>query len=277
MVRSRWPSRVARVTDDEPNLDRTSSRAASRAPRSRRSNGRASCTASASSSPVIAMPDERDAPLADQRAGGDEEVAHGPEDRARRRRRLDERAGAGGPGEVAEAQPEHHGAADPPGPAQPAADPVDEPGHDPVGLARSCRATRGRTGCRSNAGAARSPPGGGRGPTPWRGGGGRRGRRGWRARASGGICASSPTRWMPRSCSFAAVFGPTPHSRSIGSGWRNASSSPGSTTSSPSGLPTWLATFATDLVRATPMVMGRSTSARTRARSRLGDLDGRCR
>ena len=40
-------------------------------------------------------------------------------------------------------------------------------------------------------------------------------------------------RAMPRRCSFSSVFGPTPHSACTGSGWRNASSSPGSTTITP--------------------------------------------
>ena len=39
-----------------------------------------------------------------------------------------------------------------------------------------------------------------------------------------GSCATSPTVAMPRSRSLAAVTGPTPHSRSTGSGWRNDSS-----------------------------------------------------
>ena len=74
---------------------------------------------------------------------------------------------------------------------------------------------------------------------------------------------------MPRSCSFAAVTGPTPHSRSTGSGWRKASSRSGGTTSSPSGLATPLATLARNFVLATPTVMARPTASSTSRRSRV--------
>ena len=62
---------------------------------------------------------------------------------------------------------------------------------------------------------------------------------------------------MPWACSFSAVLAPTPHSRRTGSGCRNASSRSGGTSSSPSGLASWLATLARNLVRAMPTVMGR--------------------
>ena len=48
--------------------------------------------------------------------------------------------------------------------------------------------------------------------------------------------ASWPTVSMPRRWSFSAVILPTPQSRSTGSGWRNASSSAGGTTSRPSSF-----------------------------------------
>jgi hypothetical protein len=86
--------------------------------------------------------------------------------------------------------------------------------------------------------------------------------------------AASPTRatWptvkMCRSRSLPAVTGPTPQSRSIGSGCRKASSPSGGTTSNPSGLPTPLATLARNFVRATPTVIGSPTRSRTSARSR---------
>ena len=64
--------------------------------------------------------------------------------------------------------------------------------------------------------------------------------------------ATWPTVMMPRDRSFAAVTGPTPQSRSTGSGWRKPSSSSGGTTSRPSGLATPLATLARNFVRATP-------------------------
>ncbi len=79
--------------------------------------------------------------------------------------------------------------------------------------------------------------------------------------------ATSATVSMPCACSFSAVFTPTPHSRRTGSGCRNASSRSGGTSSSPSGLASWLATLARNLVRAMPTVMGSPTRSRTFARS----------
>ena len=61
-------------------------------------------------------------------------------------------------------------------------------------------------------------------------------------------------------CSLRAVFGPMPQSCSTRSGCRNARSSLGATTSSPSGLAARLAIFATIFVRATPTVIGRLVS-----------------
>ena len=86
--------------------------------------------------------------------------------------------------------------------------------------------------------------------------------------------ATSPTVRIPRAWSFAAVFGPTPHSRSTGSGWRKSSSPSGGTTSSPSGFATPLATLARNFVRATPTVIGSPTSSSTRARSRTAISSG---
>ena len=60
-----------------------------------------------------------------------------------------------------------------------------------------------------------------------------------------------------------AVFSPTPHSRPIGSGARNATSSPAGTTTSPSGLRRSEAILATSLVPATPTEAVSPTSART--------------
>ena len=79
--------------------------------------------------------------------------------------------------------------------------------------------------------------------------------------------ATSATVSMPCACSFSAVFAPTPHSRRTGSGCRNASSRSGGTSSSPSGLASWLATLARNLVRAMPTVIGSPTRSRTLARS----------
>jgi hypothetical protein len=74
---------------------------------------------------------------------------------------------------------------------------------------------------------------------------------------------------MPRARSFAELAGPTPQSRSIGSGCRKSSSPPTGTSQRPSGLPTALATLASAFVDAIPTEIGRPTSARTRARSRV--------
>ncbi len=79
---------------------------------------------------------------------------------------------------------------------------------------------------------------------------------------------------IPRSRSRRAVTGPTPQSRSTGSGCRNASSRSGGTTSSPSGLATPLATLARNFVRATPTVIGSPTRSRTSRRSRTAISTG---
>ena len=86
--------------------------------------------------------------------------------------------------------------------------------------------------------------------------------------------ATSATVTIDRWCSFFAVTGPTPQSRSTGSAWRNVSSSPIGTTSKPSGLPTALATFAKNFVRAMPTVMGIPTCSRTVSRNRAPISDG---
>ncbi len=66
----------------------------------------------------------------------------------------------------------------------------------------------------------------------------------------------SAWRWpmvrIPSACSSFAITRPTPHSRSTGSGARNADSSPEGTTTRPSGFPRSDATFATNLFDASP-------------------------
>ena len=89
--------------------------------------------------------------------------------------------------------------------------------------------------------------------------------------------ASWPTVRMPSRCSFSAVTAPTPQSRSTGSGSRNACSRSGSTTSSPSGLLTALATFARNLVRATPTEIASPTSSAHPLAQSHRDLLGRAR
>ena len=73
---------------------------------------------------------------------------------------------------------------------------------------------------------------------------------------------------MPCAWSLPAVTGPTPHTRSTGSGCRKASSPPAGTSSSPSGLATALATLARCFVVAIPIVIGSPTSSSTRRLSR---------
>ena len=81
----------------------------------------------------------------------------------------------------------------------------------------------------------------------------------------------------PRAWSLRAVTGPTPQSRSTGSGCRNASSPSGGTTSRPSGLATPLATLARNFVRATPTVIGSPTCVEHVAPQPHGDLARRAR
>ena len=70
------------------------------------------------------------------------------------------------------------------------------------------------------------------------------------------------------------MIGPTPHSRSTGSGCRKASSPSGGTTSRPSGFATPLATLARNFVLATPIVIGRPTRSSTVRRSRTAISTG---
>ena len=83
----------------------------------------------------------------------------------------------------------------------------------------------------------------------------------------------APTVMIPRARSFADVTGPTPHSRSTGSGCRNASSPSGGTTSSPSGLATRARDLGEELRPRDPDRDRQADLARApRARSRVGDL-----
>ncbi len=67
---------------------------------------------------------------------------------------------------------------------------------------------------------------------------------------------------------------PTPHSLRTPSGCRKSSSPPAGTITSPSGLASLLATFATSFELATPTESGSPTSSRTRARSRTAISSG---
>ena len=161
----------------------------------------------------------------------------------------------------------------------------------PCGTRGARRAAAGRGGPRARRRRRRGPPGDLR-PRPsarcapierrrrptWTGRGSWLCARAWSLRpaarptiATSAVSASRatwPTLVIPRSRSLSAVIGPTPHSRSTGSGCRKASSPPGGTTSRPSGLATPLATLARNFVRATPTVIGRPTRSRTSRRRR---------
>ena len=84
--------------------------------------------------------------------------------------------------------------------------------------------------------------------------------------------ASSPAVVTPMPRSRTAVAGPIPQIRSTGRGWRNASSSPGGTRRSPSGLATALAILARCLVRAMPTVSGQPEALAGAAAKAGGDL-----
>ena len=192
-----------------------------------------------------------------------------------------QRVRAGRAREVVEAQAQHDGAADPPGRPHPARDAVDEPDERRVELGERRRPAAERA-LRADrpAAAPRLHRPRDRGCAPARGGAGRRRGPSSATSAVSPSCATSPTVVIPRSCSLLAVTGPTPHSRSTGSGWRNASSPSGGTTSRPSGLATPLATLARNFVRATPTVIGSPTRSRTSRRSRaaisVGVPETRC-
>ncbi len=84
-----------------------------------------------------------------------------------------------------------------------------------------------------------------------------------------------PRSRSPARAASSTVTGPTPHSRSTGSGCRNSSSPSGGTTSRPSGLATPLATLARNLVRAMPTVIGSPTRSSTARAQPHSDVDRR--
>ena len=82
-----------------------------------------------------------------------------------------------------------------------------------------------------------------------------------RVRAARSMAARSPMVRTPKSARALAVWGPTPHSLDMASGARNAASSPGGTTTRPSGFRRSEAILATSFVRATPTdAVSRSSS-----------------
>ena len=149
------------------------------------------------------------------------------EDRLGLRGARGERVRAGRPREVVEAQAQHDRAPDPAGGAHAAGDAVHEADGDRVDLAgvarrtseRALRADRAAPPARLHP--ARVAVVRERVQVPARP----------RGRASDERLLAEPATWptvaIPRAWSFAAVTGPTPHSRSTGSGCRNASSPSG--------------------------------------------------
>ena len=149
-----------------------------------------------------------------------------------------QRVRAGGPGEVVEAQAELDGAPDPVGLAHPPGHPVDDADEHRVDVGRRSRARDPRARCEPIERRRRPTcTGEGRGCGPRRGGGARTPGRASRPAQPSSSRATSPTvRDAPRTRSFSAVTGPTPHSRSTGRGCRNASSPSGRDHEQPVGL-----------------------------------------
>ena len=182
--------------------------------------------------------------------------------------------------EVVEAQAQHDRAPDAARGAHPPGDPVDERDERRRRPPPATRGARPSARCDADraAPAADAGPAAGRGCARARGGAGpTRGRASRRARASPSRGDLADGRDPAARAACAAVTGPTPHSRSTGSGCRKASSPSGGTTSSPSGLATPLATLARNFVRATPTVIGRPTRSQHLAPQPHGDLDRRAR
>ena len=122
---------------------------------------------------------------------------------------------------------------------------------------------------------AASAPAAGRGCGPARGGGGPTPCRASPPARLRRARATSPTVGCPRRAASPPSPGPTPHSRSTGSGCRNVELPPGRHQEQPVGLRDPLATFARNLVLATPTVIASPTSSRTRAPQLHGDLERR--
>ena len=179
-------------------------------------------------------------------------------DRLGRGGRVRQRARPSRPREVVVAEAQGDRPTDPVGATHPARHPIDDREQGDLDVVG---ATSGGdpspTATRSNRGGDRPRPAGGRGCGRARGVGGHRPTPRMARRLASPTAATSPTVNRPRSWSLRSVTGPTPHRRPTGSGCRNSSSWSGSTTSSPSGLATPLATLARNFVRAMPTVIGK--------------------
>ena len=217
------------MTAAEPKRSRTSSSAASSALPLERWKGSVSWTAAVVVEVAHGQPDEGEALALDHRPGLGEEVLRRGQDGLGVGGGLGQRVRAGRPGEVVEAEPEHHGAPHPVGGPHAPGHPVDQGGQDGDDLLGRAAPPAERTLRADRAAAAADhdragiPVVGERVDVP-----ARRPDRGWRRATDSGRRATSPTVVIARSPSLAAVTGPTPHSRPTGSGWRKASSSSGS-------------------------------------------------
>ena len=195
-------------------------------------------------------------------------------------RRPGQRVRPGGPGEVVEAQAQDHACARP-GRAARSRRVTRSTSCDEHGVELG-RATRAPAEGPLRADRAPAPAdlrrGGDRGCGPGRGGGGPTARRASTPAPARGSSATSPTVLMPRACSFAAVTGPTPQSRSTGSGCRNASSPSGGHHQQAVGLGHAARHLGQELRprHADGDGAGRPRS-RTCRRSATGDLDRRAR
>ena len=168
------PSSTARVTAAAPNRSLTSSSATSSAPLRVRSKGSSSWTESLVLDVADAHPDERDAPLLDQRRGRGQEGSRRGQDRVASARwraaSVCERVAR-----VKSSKRRRSTTVRPDalGRAHPVGDPVDEPDEDRVDRVRGQRPpARARAAIRSTVAAARPGPVAGRGCARARGGDG---------------------------------------------------------------------------------------------------------
>ena len=264
----------------EPKRSRTASRARSRVGPLRWSKGSASCRRRSSAGSASDTPSRVSPRSVDHRPGRRQQPAGGAQDRLGVRGGLGQRVRPGGPGEVVEAQPQHHRAAHPvrrrasggpPGRPMPASDRVEL-----LGGVRGRRPERALRADRAAPPAARRP-GAGRGCGPARAGAGRRPGR--------AATPAPPRRARPpaRPCGCpgrAACRGhrarrPTAARPAAGAG--TPARPRAATSSSPSGLATPLATLARNLVRATPTVIGSPTRSATVAAQPRRDVRRRPR
>ena len=185
------------------------------------------------------------------------------------------RARPGGFGEVAEAEPQHDRAAGAVAVAEPAREPIDDLGEDEVEFLGRARAAAERA-LRADGSASLRGVDRARIPQP-----------GQRVQVRAGRLAEQPLgRGLfelgeltdgadAEPVQLLGGDGADAPQPFHGRGRRNSCSRSGSTTSSPSGLLTALATLARNLVRAIPTEMARPTSARTRCPQSHRDLLGR--